>query len=193
MSAQPIQDPNEPPKRPHTYDGIEEYDNRMPNWWLWTFYLAIIFAVIYWFTWYQATYAVKDQDRVDTAMAQLEEKRLAAMGDLDSAALWQMSQNAGFVAKGKEIFTQNCVSCHGADLTGGIGLNLVDHEWKWGNTPMSVYAVVTDGSPDKTKGMQSWKNQLGPQGVSQVVAYVLSHHNAEEMATAASLNPPLAQ
>ncbi|KAF0093022.1 MAG: cytochrome c oxidase cbb3-type subunit III [Puniceicoccaceae bacterium 5H] len=189
----PTQDPNEPPKRPHVYDGIEEYDNRLPNWWLWTFYLAIIFAVLYWFTWYSAHYGTSNEEHVNKAMAQLEEAQLAALSEINNETLWQMSQNDGFVAKGEEIFMSTCVSCHGADLKGGIGLNLVDHEWKWGNTPMSVFTVVTNGSPDKTSGMQSWKSQLGPEGISQVVAFVLSHHTPEEMASATTLNTPIGQ
>lgn len=62
---------------------------------------------------------------------------------------------------------------------------------KWGIQPVSVYSVVLNGSPDKMAGMQAWVGELGPQKVSQVVAYVLSYHSENEMAEAVSLNPPV--
>lgn len=179
--------------RPHVYDGIQEYDNRLPNWWLWTLYLAIIFSVVYWFSWYNADVMESDQELIEAQMAKVQEARLAAIGEISNDALWQMSRNPGFVSAGEEIYRDKCLACHGPDLKaeGLAGVNLVDNEWKWGNQPVSVYSIVTNGSPDKTAGMQSWISELGPQKVSQVVAYVLSYHTEQEMAEAETENTPL--
>ena len=180
--------------RPHVYDGIQEYDNRLPNWWLWTFYGAAIFSVIYWFSFYDAEIMKSDTEIVEAQMAKVEEARLEALGEISNDTLWQMSRNEGFVEKGEQIYQEKCLACHGSDLKAGAGLagvNLVDDEWRWGNQPMSVYAVVANGSPDKSKGMQSWISELGPQKVSQVVAFILSHHTEQEMTEATTENEPI--
>lgn len=186
-------DPSADQIRAHTYDGIQEYDNRLPNWWLWTLYGAIIFAFGYWFFHFTTTLSEKDTDRIDTVMAAIEQARLEAAGDLSNEVLWQMSQNANFVEEGRALFMGQgtCFSCHGANLEGGVGLNLVDGEWKWGNNPMSVYQVVDQGSPDKTSGMIAWGPLLGPDKVKKIVAFILSHHSEAEMTAATSLNPPI--
>ena len=192
--SDPKKNNNEDNLRPHVYDGIQEYDNRLPNWWLWTFYGAVIFSVIYWFSFYDAEVMKTDQEVIGEQMAAVEKARLEALGELSNDVLWQMSRNPGFISSGEEIYKEKCIACHGPDLkaTGLPGVNLVDAEWKWGNNPMSVHKVVTDGSPDKTKGMQSWINELGPQKVTQVVAFVLSHTSERDMAEATTLNEPLA-
>jgi cytochrome c oxidase cbb3-type subunit 3 len=51
--------------RPHVYDGIQEFDNKLPNWWLWTFYGAVIFTFLYWFLWYDSTVMESDEARVE--------------------------------------------------------------------------------------------------------------------------------
>ena len=35
----------------HMYDGIQEYENPMPRWWVWTFWGTFYFAICYvlWF------------------------------------------------------------------------------------------------------------------------------------------------
>lgn len=193
--SDPSNNKNDDNLRPHVYDGIQEYDNRLPNWWLWTFYGAVIVSVIYWFSFYNAEVMKSDQQVIAEQMAAVEKARLEALGELNNEVLWQMSRNPGFISAGEAIYKEKCIACHGPDLKSGAGLagvDLVDAEWKWGNNPMSVYKVVTDGSPDKTKGMQSWINELGPQKVSQVVAFVLSHHSEREMAAATTLNEPVA-
>jgi len=160
----------------HTYDGIQEYDQRLPNWWLFTFYGAIIFSVIYWFVRDQThdmDLAVKD---LEAELSRIETIKLAAIDTINDEVLWTMSRNAGFVEKGKETFGVHCAVCHGENLQGGIGLNLVDNEWKWGSNPTDIFGIVLDGSPDKTSGMQAWKSSLGPAKISEVVAYILSHH-----------------
>jgi len=142
--------------RPHVYDGIQEFDNRLPNWWLWTFYGAIIISVLYWFSWYNADMMEDDMAVLEAQMAKVEEARLAAAGEISNETLWQMSRNPGFVDAGREIYREKCLACHGPDLNAGAGLagvSLVDTEWKWGNQPVSIYAVVADGSPDRMAGM----------------------------------------
>jgi cytochrome c oxidase cbb3-type subunit 3 len=177
--------------RPHVYDGIQEYDNRMPNWWLWTFYGAIIFSAIYWFSFYDTKMMKTDEAAIAIEMSKIEEIRLAQIGDINNEALWQMSRNEGFVQAGHELYMDKCVACHGADLRGGIGVDLLDDEWLWGNQPVSMYAVVKDGSPDRMAGMQAWISELGPRGVSQVVAFILSQHDEQAMAEATSVNQPI--
>jgi len=176
MTQQP-KDKNGPVLRDHVYDGIEEFDQKLPNWWLLTFYGAILFSVIFWFAKETDFHALSDTQKVDKVMAQIEAARLEAMGELDDDILWQMSQTPSIVAKGEAIFKTNCVACHGADLTGGIGVNLVDNEWLHGGNPMSIINTITHGVPEK--GMQSWGPVLGPQGVSQAAAFILSHHTPE--------------
>lgn len=180
--------------RPHVYDGIQEFDNKLPNWWLWTFYGAIIFTFFYWFFWYDTPFLESDGQRVDRQMARLAEARLVQMGELNDDSLWEMAANSAFVEAGKDVFhgEGTCFACHGSDLNGGIGLSLVDAEWRWGNNPMSIYSVVADGSPNKASGMMAWMGNLGPQKTKQVVAYILSHHDRAAMEQATSLHPPIA-
>ena len=38
--------------REHEYDGIQEYDQKLPNWWLFTFYGAIAWFIGHWAVYY---------------------------------------------------------------------------------------------------------------------------------------------
>lgn len=171
----------EPVLRDHEYDGIQEFDQRLPNWWLNTLYGAILFSVIYWFILYQADDGQFQVRQLDRKIQEIQAARLAALDAFDDGTLWQMSDNPSVIDQGRVIYEKNCQSCHlanlrGKDEPGGIGENLVDNSWKYGGQPTDLMNIVLNGSPDKAAGMQAWESQLGSQGVAQVVAFVLSHH-----------------
>jgi cytochrome c oxidase cbb3-type subunit 3 len=172
-------DSNQPTLRPHEYDGIQEYDQRLPRWWLFTLFGAIFFSVFYWSARHQADLVETNQQRVALDMQAIETARLEGMTDYDNATIWAMSRNPDFINPGLEIYTANCTACHkdslrGLDEPGGIGPNLVDAEWIHGGNPLDLMDVVRHGVVEK--GMQAWSAQLGDRRIAQVVAFILSHH-----------------
>jgi cytochrome c oxidase cbb3-type subunit III len=158
----------------HNYDGIEEYDNRLPNWWLFTLYGAIVFSVGYWL--FYETFSIgytQDQAwnrEVELAAEAQMQRELGKEVSDDSLLL--MTRVPAQVDAGAKIFQQKCVQCHRADQGGDIGPNLTDDYWLHGPQPLQIYNTVMNGVLDK--GMQSWKDQLGPVRVRQVVAFVLT-------------------
>jgi cytochrome c oxidase cbb3-type subunit 3 len=176
--------------REHEFDGIQEYDQKLPNWWLFTFYIAIVFFVFGWFAYYQLPLRIQsDAERIDGEIALIEMKKSvelnSLMASLTDNSLFEMSRDPSHLTTGQGIFDGKCAPCHGADLSaklGGIalpGLPLNDAEWKYGSKPLEIMKIVTSGSPDITKGMIAWSTQLSPSEIAQVVAYILSHQPKE--------------
>jgi cytochrome c oxidase cbb3-type subunit III len=174
-APKPPQEPGEDPIRHHVFDGIAEYDKRLPNWWLITLYASIIFAIGYWM-WSQHFRRDTDGQRVDTIVNELRATKLAAAGAFDDATLWAMSRSPSILASGGTIYTSSCASCHGPNLEGGIGVNLADGDWVHGSAPVDIMRVVADGV--LTKGMPAWGPMLGPKKTAEVVAFILSKHPA---------------
>jgi cytochrome c oxidase cbb3-type subunit 3 len=170
--------PEEDKIRPHVFDGIQEFDKRLPNWWLMTLYGAIVFAVGYWayFEWFHV--GLNGPQHVEQAMAQIEATRLASAPATDNASLWKMSRNAVFVEAGRATFNTTCASCHTEKLTGAIGPNLVDHLWIHGGAPQDILNTIEKGV--LTKGMPAWGPVVGAKKVSELAAYILSYHQEGE-------------
>ena len=175
--------PPEDPIRPHVFDGIQEYDKRLPNWWLYTLYVTIVFWVGYWAYYEWLHVGLTGPQVVNTAMARIESERLTA-AKLDDASLWKMSQNATFVEAGKGTFLANCAACHLTSLRGksesaaAIGPDLTDTAWVHGGKPTEVYDLIMKGV--LTKGMPTWGPVLGAKKITEVTAYILSKHREGE-------------
>src|SRR3954463_16195589 len=95
--------PNTPPEdpiRPHSYDGIQEYDKRLPNWWLYTLYITIVFWVGYWGYYQWLAVGQTGAQGVEQQLAKIDAEKLTANAKLDDTTLWQMSRSPVFVEAG---------------------------------------------------------------------------------------------
>ncbi len=148
-------------------DGIEEYDNPLPAWWLGLFYFTLAWGVIY---------AVHYHFIAHRSQAKAYEAEVAAAlqrwPQPEKVEVAEVANDASAIAEGEKVFQSTCAPCHGADLTGGIGPNLVDSEWIHGGSLEEVVQTITNGVPEK--GMPAWGPVLGPEKVAQVAAYIKS-------------------
>lgn len=161
--------------RDHVVDGIREYDQRLPMWWLVILFGVIGFSIIYWLVIDDRRFEGGTHPGLEAKLEAVKTARLANSIDVtDDELFYEMATNASFVEAGKAAFTDNCAACHGKDLQGGIGFNLVDDEWVHGSEPSEIYVSVAKGFPEK--GMQPWETLLGQKRIAEVVAYVLSEN-----------------
>lgn len=156
----------------HEYDGIKEYDNPLPRWWLFTFYITIVFAFGYW-----GFYHVLGAGWMPTQALAYEnsmaEKKFNLMASrITEEKLVNMGKDPAIVEKGKAIFMQNCMACHGDKGQGGIGPNLTDNAWIHGNKAMDIRKTISHGVLEK--GMTAWQSVLGDNKINEVVAFILS-------------------
>lgn len=156
------------------HDGIQEFDNRLPNWWLWILYGSIVFSVGYWLIFHTLRIVPNPEGRYELEMADAAEAQLARMaeGGPTDESLALMATMADRVAEGRQLFETYCVVCHDNQAQGKVGPNLTDPYWIHGGRPTDILNTVTNGVP--SKGMAAWGRQLGPRRVELVVSYVLS-------------------
>lgn len=159
----------------HNYDGIKELDNKLPPWWLYTFYVTIIFAFGY-----MAYYHIFDGDtqltefekEMASAQIALEEYKKNAPDLVDAESVVVLTE-AGDIETGNAIFQTNCIACHAADGGGGIGPNLTDEQWVLGGGIKNVFHTISEGGR-AGKGMIAWKSTLSPTEIQQVSSYILA-------------------
>ncbi len=163
--------------REHSFDGIQEFDNRLPNWWLWILYGSIVFAVGYWVVFETLGAVPGPNGRYALEMEAAMEAQLARMagGGPRNESLNLMASMPEKVAEGRALFETYCVVCHADQAQGNVGPNLTDSYWIHGGQPIEIYHTVTEGVPEK--GMAAWGRQLGPTRVQKVVSYVISLRN----------------
>jgi len=137
----------------HAWDGdIQEFNNPLPGWWLWSFYATVAFAIVYW-VFYPAwpvadsytkgvmntiTFVDGEGNEKTThwntrslLLKDMQEGKMAVlsheyMNKVAAARYSEILADAEMMAftrsMAKGIFGDNCAPCHGAGGAGVIGL-----------------------------------------------------------------------
>lgn len=156
----------------HSYDGIQEYDNPLPAWWLWIFWVTIGFTPLYIVHYHfgQGDLVKAEYEGDLAAWNEAEAARAMESGVVDEATLTALTNDAGTVAAGEALFKASCVACHGDQGEGKIGPNLTDAYWIHGGSLLQIHRTIDQGVPEK--GMLAWGKTLAPEDVRRLAAYV---------------------
>ncbi|MBW4709337.1 cytochrome-c oxidase, cbb3-type subunit III [Roseobacter sp. YSTF-M11] len=199
MSKIPPKQEGDPNTTGHSWDGIEEFDNPMPRWWLWTFYATIVWGVAYtiaypaWPLVSSATAGLlgySTRAEVAEEIAAAEEANAGINAQLASAELTEISANAelnGYaVSAGAAVFRTWCAQCHGSGAAGFPGYpNLLDDDWLWGGDIEAIHATISHGIRNEEDDdaryseMPAFGEILENEEIEQVVNYVLELSGSE--------------
>lgn len=161
--------------KPHSYDGIEEYDNQLPRWWVGTFVITVAFALVY-FLYYQAYQKGPSQAQEYEEALEASKKtgpHQPGSGDvLTPALVAEFQKKPEFMSEAKAVYAKNCLACHGENAQGLIGPNLTDAYWLHGNAPEQIEHTIETGVLDK--GMLAWNGIIPEDQIKHLVAYILS-------------------
>lgn len=182
----------------HSWDGIEEWNNPLPKWWVWTFYITIIWGIGYtiaypaWPLVERATGGLlgySTRGEVAAEIQRFNDMNAEIDGQLASAELTAIGEDAQLysyaVNAGKAVFIANCSQCHGAGGGGAVGYpNLNDDEWLWGGDIDSIAYTIRHGIRNDTDDahyseMPAFAEFLEDGEIASLTNYVLSLSGAD--------------
>jgi cytochrome c oxidase cbb3-type subunit 3 len=162
----------------HSWDGLEEYNNPLPKWWLNLFYISIFTASFYLVLYpgmgsfagilgWSEAHQYKDQ------MEEAEIKYGPIFAKFEKEPIETLAKNEEALAIGKRLFLNYCTVCHGSDARGTTGYpNLRDEAWLYGGAPELIEASIMHGRNGIMPDMKA--NGLNQDDVKNLAQFVLS-------------------
>ncbi len=162
----------------HVWDeDLEEYNNPLPNWWRWLFYITIVFSIAYLVLYpglgsFGGTLKWSSTGQYETEMAAAQSRYgplFAKFAAMDFAGV--AADPAGRQI-GESLFLNYCSPCHASDGRGSRGFpNLADKYWQYGDDPETIKTSIREGRRGVMPPMAA---VLPGEGVKDVAHYVLS-------------------
>ena len=177
-TAQVVKD-GQPDTTGHTWDeDLSEWNNPLPRWWMWMFYITILFGLAYVVLYPGLGNYAGVLGWTSTGQFDDEQKQAAVQyGPMFDKYLQQdivkVAADPEARAIGQRLFLNNCAQCHGSDAGGGKGFpNLRDNDWLYGGDPETIKASITNGRNGVMPPLGGAMG--GDDGVKDVANYVLS-------------------
>ena len=174
----------------HVWDkDLREYNNPLPKWWLWLFYITIVFGLLYLAFYpglgnFAGVGGWTQTGQYEEEKAAVEARAATLLAPLAALPVAELVNNEQAMSTAHNLFQQNCAQCHGSDGGGAVGFpNLRDASWQWGSDADSVVATIAGG---RIAAMPPWGAVLGEPGVEEVVAYVQTLSGQQADATKAA-------
>jgi cytochrome c oxidase cbb3-type subunit 3 len=155
----------------HEYDGIREYDNPMPKWWIALFVLSVVICPPY-VLHYHFGKGPSIHDSLESERAAYAEQLMATYGDLqpdEPTLLTYMDDDLAMVGMAG-LFKGKCAQCHLADGSGSVGPNLTDDSWINVKQITDIPRILSNGLP--IKGMPAWQDRLTQTQIVLLSSYV---------------------
>ncbi|MEY3003062.1 MAG: cytochrome-c oxidase, cbb3-type subunit [Pseudomonadota bacterium] len=180
----------------HSWDGIKEFNNPLPRWWLWTFYATIVWAIAYtvmfpaWPLINGATPGVlgfSTRANVAAEIARFDDMNADIRSRITEVALADITPDANpdlynyAIQGGAATFATFCSQCHGSGAAGvqASGYpNLLDDDWLWGGTIEDIHFTISHGIRNADDGnaryseMPAFRDILTEDEIAAVVQYV---------------------
>ena len=162
----------------HTWDeDLGEYNNPLPRWWMWLFWITIVFGLVYLVLYpglgsYAGILKWTQVGQLKEETARHDEKFGPIFERYAKTDVLELAKDPAALAIGQKLFLNNCAQCHASDGAGSTGFpNLTDVAWLWGGTPAAIQTTIAEG---RLGIMPPWGPVLGEQGVKDAAQYVMS-------------------
>lgn len=161
----------------HDYDGIREYNNPLPRWWLYCFWISIVFSLGYLALYpglgkFPGLLGWTSHGELQADEAAYDQQFGPLYQAFAATPITALADDERAMKVAGRLFANNCALCHGSDARGARGFpNLTDGDWLYGGEPERLLETISRG---RNGMMPPWIGMLGEQGVKEVTAYTLS-------------------
>jgi len=162
----------------HVWDeNLTEYNNPLPRWWMWLFYITIVFGLAYLLLYpglgsFAGKFGWTSVGQYQAELKDADKEFGPLFAKYQQIDLVTLSKDPQANAMGQRLFLNYCAQCHGSDAGGAKGFpNLRDKDWLYGGDPATIETTILNG---RNGIMPAQGPIIGEENIVPMVNYVRS-------------------